>query len=49
MNIYFANSVQTLNGIKVRVFFEKTIEKKHLSRHDKKYDQSFKKYEFVKN
>ena len=26
-----------LNGIKVRVFFEKNIEKKHLSHHDKNY------------
>ena len=26
-----------LNGIKVRVFFGKNIEKKYLCRHDKKY------------
>ena len=27
----------SLNGIKVRVFFGKTIEKMHLRRHDKNY------------
>ena len=46
-----------LNGIKMRVFFEKNIEKKHMCRHYKnlfplqvlEYDQSFKKYGFVEN
>ena len=31
-----------LNGIKVRVFFEKNIKKKYLSHHDKNYCYFFK-------
>ena len=29
--------INSLNGIKVRVFFRKIVEKKHLSRHDKNH------------
>ena len=33
----FRQNKQLLNGIKVRVFFEKNIEKKHLRHYDKSY------------
>ena len=36
-NIKNDKTFSSLKGIKVRVFFEKNIEKKHLCRHDKNY------------
>ena len=38
----FRQNKQLLNGIKVRVFFEKNIEKKHLRHYDKSYCYFFK-------
>ena len=36
-SLLFPNKFVLLNGIKVRVFFGKNVEKKHLCRHDKNY------------
>ena len=36
-SLLFPNRFFLLNGIKVRVFFGKSVEKKHLCRHDENY------------
>ena len=46
---YSRNTQKPLNGIKVQVFFEKNIEKKHLCHHDKDYCYSCKSYISVIN